>query len=288
MRNSDYQVQLRGGFSDRNSLKQENNEIQLISFDERTRTSLINATNFMYKLRFDKYAESKLQFIYKRILSEAYVTEVDWRTSYDGGKVFMIVCNTIRSDKYDSVLTVIEYLAKLFDEEYEGYSAVSAKNVYNSVFEKEYVGYRFVGYVLTQISDKAEILEINETLSSPYSEVKQHMEKAITLLSDRTTPDYANSIKESISAVERMCSIIIGNSTTLGAALDKLEKKGLIIHPAMKTAFDKLYGYTCDGSGIRHSGQLGGAESTFEEAKFMLVSCCAFINYLVGVLSKLL
>jgi len=87
-------------------------------------------------------------------------------------------------------------------------------------------------------------------------------------------------------AVECICSIIIGKSATLGDALKKLEDNGLKIHGAMKEAFGKLYGYTSDGTGIRHAGQLGGPHATFEEAKFMLVSCCAFVNYLLGVMSK--
>lgn len=53
------------------------------------------------------------------------------------------------------------------------------------------------------------------------------------------------------------------------------------IHGALKEAFKKLYGYAGDGKGIRHAGDLGGPESTFAEAQFMLVSCSAFINYLM-------
>ena len=55
----------------------------------------------------------------------------------------------------------------------------------------------------------------------------------------------------------------------------------------MKEAFGKLYGYTSDANGIRHAGDIGGPSSTFEEAKFMLVSCSAFINYLIGVSEKI-
>ena len=65
-----------------------------------------------------------------------------------------------------------------------------------------------------------------------------------------------------------------------------LEDSGVKIHPALKGAFSKLYGYTSDASGVRHAGELGGKDSTFEEAKFMLVSCCAFVNYLTGLLAK--
>ncbi len=63
---------------------------------------------------------------------------------------------------------------------------------------------------------------------------------------------------------------------TLGDALKLLKDK---IHPAMKSAFEKLYGYTSDANGIRHSNGLE-RKFTFEEAKYMLISCSAFVNYL--------
>ena len=65
--------------------------------------------------------------------------------------------------------------------------------------------------------------------------------------------------------------------------LKKLEDKGIEIHKGLKSAFNKLYGYTSDANGIRHAGDIGGSSSTFEEAKFMLVTCCAFINYLTAL-----
>ena len=70
---------------------------------------------------------------------------------------------------------------------------------------------------------------------------------------------------------------------TIENMLKKLEKNGIIIHSGLKSAFNILYGYTSDANGIRHAGDIGGKSSTFEEAKFMLVSCCAFVNYLIAV-----
>ena len=43
----------------------------------------------------------------------------------------------------------------------------------------------------------------------------------------------------------------------------------------------KLYGYTSDESGIRHAGRIDGKGTTFAEAKFMLIACSAFVNYLI-------
>ena len=55
------------------------------------------------------------------------------------------------------------------------------------------------------------------------------------------------------------------------------------LHPALKQAFLKLYAYTSDANGIRHANGIGEGNSSFIEAKYMLVSCSAFINYLDGI-----
>jgi len=52
------------------------------------------------------------------------------------------------------------------------------------------------------------------------------------------------------------------------------------LHPALSGAFDKLYGYTSDAQGIRH-GLMEEANLALEDAKFMLVACAAFVNYLL-------
>ena len=116
-------------------------------------------------------------------------------------------------------------------------------------------------------------------MDSIFDSVNNHFEKALSFYSDRKNPDYKNSIKESISAVESMCCIICGKKVELGKALGKLEKNGIYIHGAMKNGFQALYGYASDESGIRHGG-IEDKEVTEEDAKFMLVTCSAFVNYL--------
>jgi hypothetical protein len=54
-----------------------------------------------------------------------------------------------------------------------------------------------------------------------------------------------------------------------------------VLHPALRDAFSKLYGYTSNADGIRHA-MMDETTLSFSDAKFMLVTCSAFINYVLG------
>ena len=99
------------------------------------------------------------------------------------------------------------------------------------------------------------------------------------LLADRQAPDYPNSVKESISAVEAITKKITGEGT-LSAGLKKLQSVGLNIHPALKEGWLKIYGWTSDEDGVRH-GAIDAATIDQTMAKYILVSCSAFVSYLI-------
>lgn len=96
--------------------------------------------------------------------------------------------------------------------------------------------------------------------------------------------DYPSSIVDSIHAVESVArNIDPDSSKTLGPALTSLENAGLLDHPALKEAFHKLYGYTCDEQGLRHSLIDKGSSSVgLDEAIFMFSACASFAAYLAN------
>ncbi len=152
----------------------------------------------------------------------------------------------------------------------------------NFYLERENSAYRFVGKYIAEITSTEEIKEIEKAilLSSPYAGVKAHLSAAISLMSDKLNPDYRNSIKESISAVESLAmQISKGSSDKFGVILKELEKLK-ILHPALKSAFSSLYGYTSDTGGIRHA-LLDEPNLTKTDARFMLITCSAFVNYII-------
>ena len=155
-------------------------------------------------------------------------------------------------------------------------------NSVNEILKQESGGYRFVSGQIVEITSEEEIKTIEQALSLPDSlkPVREHLNQSLKHLSNREDPDYRNSIKESISAVESMSKIISNHDkATLTAALNAVERK-TNLHSDLKHAFQKLYGYTNDSEGIRHALMEEQTLDT-EDAKFMLVSCSAFVNYLV-------
>jgi hypothetical protein len=158
-------------------------------------------------------------------------------------------------------------------------------NSLNQVLQRELSGYRFIGAQATEITSEQEIEMLQEALDdSAFQVISSHLRNALSLMSSRDNPDYRNSIKESISAVESLAKLITGQEkSTLGTALKELEKTK-IIHPSLKDSFLKLYGYTSDEGGIRH-GMLEEPDLTADDAKYILLSCTSFINYLKSKIS---
>lgn len=155
----------------------------------------------------------------------------------------------------------------------------------NVFLEREVSAYRFVGGQIVRIVAEEEIEAVEDALQVKITPVREHLNRALQMLADRKNPDYRNSIKESISAVEALVKTVTkSDKGTLGDLLSVLERQS-VLHPALKAAFDKLYGYTSDTGGIRHA-MLDEDRVTFDQAKFMLVACSAFTNYVAGTLKK--
>jgi hypothetical protein len=180
--------------------------------------------------------------------------------------------------KWWEVYDFIEFIAKAADQSW----SERLIEVCNTFLEAENAAYRFVGNEIVEITNEQEIAAIETALHKSTKAVRQHLTRALELLSDRKQPDYRNSIKESISAVESLCQAITGlPKGTLGDCM-KLLKTQAPIHPALEGAFSKLYGYTSDGGGIRHALTEASEQPSFSDAKFMLVACSAFNSFLLG------
>jgi DNA-binding transcriptional ArsR family regulator len=284
------QVRLRNGFSDRNRIKEENKNMQYTDFDERTRISFCNTlsrtfSSVVESAKKDAYEREQCeQYICKRILENVYVETINEKLRYDVKSLFEdLFYRTMKEGTYNTVLDLIEFFA-MIDNFIHSHTY---KDEFNKIFEHEFVGYRFVEEKIVAITDEIEIKTIENAIeNNPYEKCREHISKALSLLSDRNNKDYSNSIKESISAVESICQIIVKDQATLGNALKQLEENGVIIDKALKGAFEKMYGYTSNAGGIRHANAFNEEIPTFEDAKYMLIVCSAFVNYLIAKISR--
>lgn len=290
------QPKWRGGFSNRKGYSLINVEVQKESLDDRFRTRLYN----LFKKYLDElknkdfmYGQKEYQNFINFFFEEFYVSDFKYGYRYyegTGQSIFLEnIDDTIYNDDWHHVLTFIEFWVFLHNEKISVFSSdfSDLSGLINETLKKEFVGYRLINSHITEIIDDVEIESIESTLEIPHKNVVNHLEKALTKLSDRDNPDYENSIKESISSVEAMAKFITDDDkATLGSALNKMKDKNINIHPALESAFLKLYGYTSDEGGIRHAGNIDSVDSTYEEAQFMLVACSAFNNYILGNISE--
>lgn len=291
-------VKVRGGFSDKQGIVPYNTVLQTTEFSDETRMAL---SNHMYEVLVHTFESSHQvgpyhQYVdgekYEQPFCKAVLDEVfhqrialqsgyvfSWRSIYEN--IHKVICSAV----YNEVLDVIGYCCVWLSQKCSVGDRVFQS--YNRLFEKENVGYRFLAGQIVPITDEHELDAVEQACNNPIEGCRKQIQKAVFFLSDRQHPDYKNSIKESISAVESICQVIVGDEkATLGAALKHIEDNGVVIHPSLKSAFSKLYGYTTDQGGIRHAEGLTESNVTFEEAKFMLVSCSAFINYLIAEYGK--
>lgn len=264
--------------------------MQIDDLDERSRKSIYNLWSEIYVecQNVCNYEGGDWEEVIYPIYTKLYNQTLGPLEFVQENVVVKIIENTILKDKYNKIFDLLEYTTILFEGVIKCFgSRVSRKAnyyaQYNNLFESEYIGYRFLNGNIAPISDSVEIQSIKEAFFKPYDKVRAHLSKANRFLSDRESPDYENSIKESISALESLAQIITkteGAQATFGKMSAKLEKQG-IITSGMKGAFSALYGFSSNCRGVRHSGNNGDIVS-FDEAKYILVISTAFINYVMS------
>ncbi len=271
-------------FSERTGITKPKEETQIESMSNELRNSLWNA---LHKFYWTIGGYGAINF-YRMVPEMCKFADTLWDSYFrypidtvpdDWGKTNGIIRDYFFKAKWYEVYNFVEFIATNYPNEYKNANFIKECN---RILESELSAYRFIGKQIAAITSNVELSEIEEAMTSPLKSVNVHLENSLKLMSNRVSPDYRNSIKESISAVEAICKIIANDEkTTLGRALSIIERESKItLHTSLKEAFSNLYAYTNDADGIRHSLKEDKIKADFEEAKFMLVSCSAFVNYL--------
>lgn len=279
-------------FSQRMGLKPTTRPLQLDGIDAKLRNSLWNAMTLAY---WDSYespynghglliGSNFTQFARMYAFHHDKTIDrlpMDWRSFHSDLRKYYFECD------WDEAYSFIEFLAhngpshqtgsKKREEEFMSFC--------NIILEQSNSAFRFVDGRIAPISSEVEIEEIERALleADKYSGVKGHLQSALGYLTGKS-PDYRNSIKESISAVESLCRHLTDDpKATLGVALKNVDNKRKL-EPTIKVAFEKLYGYSCDANGIRHSSMEDAPNVSSADARYMLISCSAFVNFVIDTM----
>ncbi|QPF31990.1 hypothetical protein H0S56_13410 [Acinetobacter lwoffii] len=240
---------------------------------------IFNAYSRPYLARGNIISGSNLESFFKLLFHSHFKKRIDQIPYSIESTIAEIDTLFFKTYKWYEIYNFIEACIEYFPFKEEKHDFII---LVNDCLQIENSAYRVINNQITPVTSEQEIQSIEEALknSQLYSSAQQHLNQALKLLSDRQSPDYRNSIKESISAVESICKIVTQNEkASLGQALKLIEDKyGL--HEALKKSLSQLYGYTSDGDGIRHA-MLEESNLSYIDAKFMLVACTNFINYLI-------
>lgn len=269
-------------FSERKGLTPPRQTIQTDGMTEELRNSLWNALHILVwdsaGFLHDRYGNLPEIDNFSAILWFRYFKKpIDERPTYAFNDrsdcILKIIRNYFFNAKWYEVYDFLEFVVSAFKQQ-----RPHLAKLINSVLETEMSAFRFIDGRLVDITSEQERVMLEEALTDTrFASVAAHLERSFALLADRKQPDYRNSIKESISAVEAIARIVSGKEkATLGEALKVLEKNRKL-HIALKEGFSKLYGYTNDDHGIRHA-MLDEPDLRHVDARYFLLSCTSFVN----------
>jgi hypothetical protein len=270
-------------FSDRLGITKPKTILQVEAIDDDLRNGLWQACTESY-FHFGNIHNYKFDEPFRAIMARVYV-DFFKKTSevvpygYESG--IGAIREWFFKAEWWQVYNFVEFLLSEFDEPPFPQAGLFCERV-SFFLEREKSGYRILAGQFVAITDKVELSTVSQAanLGSKFSGAREHIRSAIALFSKKPHPDYRNSIKESISAVESTARIVTGNpKATLGDALKAMNSK-IAIHSALREGMNKLYGYTSDEGGIRHA-LLEESNVDEAEAKFMMVACSAFVNFCI-------
>ena len=263
---------------------------QIKSINETLRTELWSAFYlFFYQPWEDKRYHEKKNIVnfYGFCWLHFFKRPYDEFPKYDAHKFAGLIKNHFLKKDW---IKVYEYIEFIFENaKSENFDVDTFRKYVNHKLKNNNSAYTIIESKVVPITNEAEIGEINNLNDSldnfeKLAGIGAHLKASLDFISNKETPDYRNSIKESISMVEVISRIIEPSENTLGKALNKLEKNNKI-NPIFKNALEKFYAYTNGKNGIRHA-ILDEETIGIEDARFFLISCSAFTNYLIEKAKK--
>jgi len=132
---------------------------------------------------------------------------------YEANRAYAIIKRHFMDGKWFEVYDFLKFVV----QNWSGGGEDKIATGINSILEKQLSAFRFVNKQIAPITDERELEAIDQAASNAPDAVKRHISRAVELLSDRNSPDYRNSVKEAISAIEALCQTLTGDKKgTLG------------------------------------------------------------------------
>ena len=235
-------IKVRGGFSDDMGFNPCNTQPQTAEFDHRTRTFISNSLYDFLQIVFEHEVETRnLRYglsdqnlstvfckdLIQNVFADSNHLPIGYR--YNWENLYPSIEKVIMEAPYNEVLDLLWYICYWLSVATNKCFNIFQKR-FNDLFEREYVGYRFITGKIVPITDKIEMQEIEKAVQTPFEGARAQLQKALGFLSDREHPDYKNCVKESISAVESVCKVLANDpKAELGKALKSLIANGLNI-----------------------------------------------------------
>jgi hypothetical protein len=251
--------------------------VQVDGMDGRLRNALWNCIHTELKVSSNtlqryQFSRTSTYGLYKRIFDEVIGVRTD-TLPYQQHQMVALLGKWVGDAPWFKVYELVEFIARgqTNDEDFV--------KCCNRALERESAGYRLLNGRVVPIVSPEELSEVESAIRLSGGPVSTHLNAALSAIADRNNPSPRKVVHESISAVESAVRALLGDSNiTLGEGLKKLD---LDLHPALSKGLGVIYGWTSDAkSGIRHGLSEKPWEVDAADARYMLIACSAFINYL--------
>ncbi len=236
---------------------------ELVSYDTSSISSLeqakVNATYALETLQWQK-AYDFCERLYSQLPNQ-----VGWEDNYGN--------YTEEISRSDSQAYIAAELQRLFLEESLAYEftdgAVRRRGRKNTV----------------ELTSKSQVvLGATELISA-----RQHFEKALQFFRHPTKPDFENTVKEAVCAVEATGKMLfpMAKASTLGDLIKWFGTTKLVSVPkALTQTLTGIYAFRNGAEGVAHGATTGGRVSA-EVAEYVLAVCASQIIYLVDLANSL-
>lgn len=265
-------------FSEREGLKPLRGTYQLgeISYEVR------NELKYIFEEMLNKRGEETIPDWHK-ILKDFHIRFLDLPVeAFHPENTRSQLFGLISVGSYNEILDTLEFFVN-----HPAFTIHSLSNELSDLFERRRVAYILVErdknsrFFVPRTSKEEGVtyLRALESLASDqFSGSRKNLIEAGYYLAKK---EYSKSIRESIHSIESMIRILTGNKNIkFSDGMRELNKK-FSLHPAFGEGLIKLYGFSSDEDGVRHSS-VQGTESIDEETAFyFLGSCASFITLLI-------